>query len=80
MRNCLMFAALVAVLAIEASAARDQSMSDLSNYLPRDANAVLVVDALALYESSLGRAENWREKYLDASESTTLTPTSVLTR
>ena len=46
--------------------------ADLSRFLPSDANAIIVINAEAMYESPLGKKENWRQKFQDASESTPL--------
>jgi hypothetical protein len=49
-----------------------QTFVELSRRLPEDANAVIVVNATAMYDSPLGKKENWRERFADAGESAPL--------
>jgi hypothetical protein len=44
----------------------------LSRYLPPNANAAIVVNATALYDSPLGKKENWRARFADSAESSPL--------
>jgi hypothetical protein len=53
-------------------AAQAQSFTDLSRYLPRDANALVIVNAEGLYQSPLGKRENWQQSFYDFSQTTPL--------
>lgn len=64
---CSLFLSLVAMQSGKAA-----EFADLSRFLPSDANAMIVINAEAMYESPLGKRENWRQKFQDASESTPL--------
>ncbi len=57
---------------VASSPAHAAEFADLSRFLPSDANAIIVVNAEAMYESPLGKKENWRQKFQDASEATPL--------
>ena len=60
------------LLATAAASASAGEFADLSRYLPKDANAVVVVNAATMYDSPLGKRENWRQRFADASQSTPL--------
>jgi hypothetical protein len=60
------------LLATAAASASAGEFADLSRYLPQDANAVVVVNAATMYDSPLGKQENWRQRFADASQSTPL--------
>lgn len=57
---------------VVAATADAQTFVELSRRLPADANAVIVVNATAMYDSPLGKKENWRERFADAAESSPL--------
>lgn len=57
-------------MSLGAPSASAGEFAELSRFLPSDANAIIVVNAEAMYESPLGKRENWRQKFSDASEST----------
>jgi hypothetical protein len=50
--------------------ATDAEFARLSRYLPADANAVIVVNAASMYDSPLGKRENWRQRFAEASQAT----------
>ena len=52
--------------------AEAQTFVQLSRRLPANANAAIVVNATALYDSPLGKKENWRAKFADSAESSPL--------
>jgi hypothetical protein len=62
---------LASTLATLASA-QAQTFVELSRRLPGNANAVIVVNATAMYDSPLGQKEDWRAKFADAAESSPL--------
>lgn len=49
-----------------------QTFVQLSRRLPPNANATIVVNATAMYDSPLGKKENWRAKFADSAESSPL--------
>ncbi len=49
-----------------------ETFAELAELLPRGANAVVVVNAQALYESPLGQSEGWQAKYADRFEAAPL--------
>lgn len=66
------FTLTLACLATSLRTAQGQTFVELSRYLPPDANAVVVVNATAMYDSPLGKKEDWRQKFSDASMSSPL--------
>src|SRR5688572_30071009 len=62
--------ALLSAAAIKSAAAAE--FARLSKYLPADANAVIVVNAAAMYDSPIGQRENWRQRFAEASQATPL--------
>jgi hypothetical protein len=68
--NSLLVCAVLLHLA--QGAVHAQSFADLSRYLPRDANALVIVDAKGLYDSPLGQRENWRQTFHDYARATPL--------
>ena len=57
----------LACLATSPSISHGQTFVELSRRLPPNANAVVVVNATAMYDSPLGKKDNWRQKFADAS-------------
>ena len=57
----LVLASTMAALAT----AHGQTFAQLSRRLPANANAAIVVNATAMYDSPLGKKENWRAKFAD---------------
>src|SRR5262245_41414696 len=45
---------------------------ELAKYLPDDSNAIVVVNAAAIYDSALGQKEGLRQKYADRFEAAPL--------
>lgn len=74
MSFCRRFALSLACVAslFVAATAHAQTFVELSRRLPADANAVIVVNATAMYDSPLGKKENWRERFADSAESSPL--------
>lgn len=68
------FACLVALASTMAAlaTAQGQTFVQLSRRLPANANAAIVVNATAMYDSALGKKENWRAKFADSAESSPL--------
>ncbi len=56
-------------MSLRATSAIAGEFAELSRFLPSDANAIIVVNAEAMYESPLGKRDAWRQKFSDASES-----------
>lgn len=52
--------------------AQAQTFVQLSRRLPANANAAIVVNAASLYDSPLGKKEDWRAKFADSAESSPL--------
>ena len=67
--TCLL--ALASTMAAIATA-NAQTFVQLSRRLPANANATIVVNATALYDSPLGKKENWRARFADSAESSPL--------
>jgi hypothetical protein len=66
---CLISAVALTTSPVCSSAAE---FAELARYLPSDANAVVVVNAAALYASPIGQRESWKAKYADAFEASPL--------
>jgi hypothetical protein len=68
------FAFLLAIASTMAALAtvHGQTFVHLSRRLPANANAAIVVNATAMYDSPLGKKENWRAKFADSAESSPL--------
>lgn len=68
------FASLLTVASTMAAlaTAHGQTFVQLSRRLPANANAAIVVNATAMYDSPLGKKENWRAKFADSAESSPL--------
>lgn len=70
-RRFTCFVALASTLTALATA-EAQTFVQLSRRLPANANATIVVNATAMYDSPLGKKENWRAKFADSAESSPL--------
>ena len=72
MKSSAVLAALfLAAIAEPTLAQKPKKFDDLLRRVPQEANAMLLVDVDALFDSPLGRREQWREKSVDR-------PTGVL--
>jgi hypothetical protein len=69
--SALKYIAIVALLVSERGMSAGE-FTELSQRLPSDANALIVVNAESLYESALGQKLNWRQKFEEFSETTSL--------
>lgn len=64
--------ASVAVLGVAAQAGATDEFAALSRYLPADANAVVVVNAAAIYDSPFGKKQGWNNRTFDSLQSSPL--------
>ena len=64
--------ALTAFVLAKATAAGGAEFATLARYLPSDANAIIVVNAAAIYDSPIGKREDWRQRSAEAFETTPL--------
>jgi hypothetical protein len=62
--------ALLGAVSITSTTAAE--FARLSNYLPPGANSVIVVNAAAMYDSPIGKRENWRQRFAEASQAAPL--------
>ncbi|MEM9659001.1 MAG: hypothetical protein AAF961_11625, partial [Planctomycetota bacterium] len=71
-RSTVVLLLLCVATACKTDHAAGAEIAELLHRLPDDANALIVLNAEAMYESPLGKRENWRQKYAAAHEATPL--------